>query len=407
MTETVVIGAGQAGLAMSWSLAQAGVEHEVLEARDRLGGSWLKRWDSFCLVTPNWACRMPGFAYDGPDPDGFMPRAELVTYFERYAASFQPAVRLGVKVTSLDRGERGLHLETNAGPMNATNVVVATGAFQSPKLPPVAADLPADMHQLHTDAYRNERELPAGAVLVVGTGQSGCQIAEELHDEGRRVFLSVGSCGRVPRRYRGHDTFWWLGQLSQRGPELGFPPVTVDQLPDPRARFACNPHLSGKNGGHEINLRRLGADGITLLGRLAGVDGARLELADDLERNLAGADRFFEERFQPDIDRFIAAAGMDAPPDDRVPFDFDPPVIRDLDLRAAGIGTVIWASGYRPDLGWVRAADLDEMGYPRQVRGVTAVPGLYFVGLPWLYTMGSSLLVGVGADAAHLAQQIA
>ena len=407
MSKTIVIGAGQAGLAMSWHLTQAGIEHEVLEARDRFGGSWLKRWDSFCLVTPNWTCNMPGYPYDGADPDGFMPRDELVAYFSRYAASFNPPVRFGVRVTSVDRLGDGFRLETTSGPIDASRVIVAAGGYQVPKVPAFAADLPKSVLQLHTDAYRNEGALPPGAVLVVGSGQSGAQIAEELHEGGRGVYLSVGSCGSAPRRYRGHDVFWWIFQVMQHGAEVGVPARTVDRLPDPRARFACNPHLSGKNGGHEINLRLLGAEGVTLLGHLAAVAGPRIQLSDDLAQNLAAADRFFDERFRPDIDRYIEAAGVDAPPADRVPYSFDPPILQHLDLGAAGIGTVIWASGYRLDLDWVRPADLDEMGYPRHARGVTDVPGLYFLGLPWLYTLGSSILAGVGADATYLAQQMA
>lgn len=407
MTDTIIIGGGQAGLAMSWHLTQAGVEHEVLEARDRFGGSWTKRWDSFCLVTPNWTSSMPGFAYDGAEPDGFMPRDELIAYFGRYAASFDAPVQLGVRVTSVDRSGDRFRLETSSGPMDARRVIVAAGGYQVPKLPPHAADLPSGVQQLHTDAYHNEGSLPPGAVLVVGSGQSGCQIAEELHEAGREVYLSVGSCGGAPRRYRGKDVFSWIFEVMSRGAEFGIAPRTVDKLPDPRARFACNPHLSGKNGGHDINLRRLAADGVTLLGRFASAAGDRVRFADDLAQNLAGADRFFDERFRPDIDRLIEAAGIDAPPDERVPFGFEPPAVPEVDLHAAGIGTVIWASGYRLDLGWVHPADLDEMGYPRHTRGVTGVPGLFFLGLPWLHTMGSSILVGVGADAAYLAQQIA
>lgn len=402
-----MIGGGQAGLAMSWTLTQAGREHVVLEAREQLGGSWLKRWDSFCLVTPNFSLRLPGFVYDGPDQESFMPRQGLVDYVAGYARSFESPVALGTRATAVDTAADGeLRIETNRDAIHARNVVVATGAFQRPNLPAVGSGLPAGVAQLHTDAYRNERELEPGAVLVVGSGQSGAQVAEELHQAGRRVFLSVSSCGRAPRRYRGRDTFWWLAQMAMRGAEAGKAPMTVDDLPTPRARFACNPHLSGKDGGHEINLRRLGADGVTLLGRVAGATDGRIGLADDLETNLRAADAFFPEKFQPDIDEFVATAGIDAPLEEVVQFDFEPPAIRELSIADENIGTVIWATGYRLDLAWVRAASFDEMGYPVHRRGVTDVPGLYFLGLPWLYTQTSSLFVGVGRDAAYLGEVI-
>jgi len=406
--ETAVIGAGQAGLAMSWWLTQAGREHVVLEARDRLGGGWLKRWDSFCLVTPNWSVRPPGLPYDGTDPDGYMPRDALVAYMDRYGRSFDAPVVFGARVTRLVPGgaDHRLDLETERGNLTARDVVVATGPFQVPRIPAAADGLPAGVVQLHTDAYRNEAELPPGAVLVVGTGQSGAQIAEELLHAGRRVFLSVSSSWRAPRRYRGRDTFFWLAQLAIRGPELGFPPETVDDLPDPRMRFAANPHLSGKDGGHDINLRRLGADGVTLLGRVEAAANGRVELAPDLETNLHRADTFFDEHLRPDLDRFIELAGFEAPPGDFAQFAFDPPAIGELDLAAEDIRSVIWATGFRFDFGWIPDLELDAMGYPLHRRGITPIPGLYLLGLPWLHTQASSLLVGVGNDAEYLAHQI-
>lgn len=407
--DTVVIGAGQAGLAMSWWLTQAGREHVVLEARDRLGGSWLKRWDSFTLVTPSWSLRMPGFEYDGPDADGFMPRDGLVDYFDRYGRSFGAPVVFGTRATHLRStdGDHRLLIETERGPVLARNVVVATGPFQLPRLPPAAAQLPSDLLQLHTDQYRNEAELPPGAVLVVGTGQSGCQIAEELHQAGRRVFLSVSSCWRAPRRYRGRDTFWWLAQRMLRGPDLGIAVETVADLPSPRARLACNPHLTGKDGGHDINLRRLGADGVTLLGRLAGADDGKVRFAPDLQANLHRADTFFVENLQPDLEEFIERGGFEAPPPDFAQYAYDPPVIPELDLRREHVGSVIWGTGYRFDFGWIPELELDEMAYPLHARGVTSLPGLYLLGLPWLHTQGSSLVIGVGRDAEYLAGRIA
>lgn len=406
--DSVVIGAGQAGLAMSWALTQAGRPHVVLEARDRLGGGWLRRWDSFCLVTPNWSMRLPGYEYDGPEPDGFTPRNGLVDYVAGYARSFDAPVLLGAGARSVEPvDEEGLRVESAGGTTVARNVIVATGAFQVAKRPALAGDLPSDLVQLHSDDYRNPAQLPDGAVLVVGSGQSGCQLAEELHDAGRDVYLSVSSCWRAPRTYRGHDTFWWLAQRGRRAAEFGIAPETVDDLPHPGIRAACNPHLSGTKGGHTINLRQFGSQGITLLGHLAAVDGDRLRLAPDLEQNLERADTFFDENVRPDLDEFIEKAGYDAPPYEPDVVDYHPPLVETLDLRAAGVTSVIWATGYRFDLDWVRPLSFDAMGFPIHRRGVTNTPGLYLLGLPWLYTQTSSLLVGVGADAQHLAEHIA
>jgi putative flavoprotein involved in K+ transport len=409
--DTVVIGAGQAGLAMSHELSQAGVDHLVLEARDRLGGSWLKRWDSFCLVTPNWAIRLPGGEYDGPDPDGYLPRDELVNHMDRYGRAIGAPIAFNARATRLepfdDGGGARLRVETERGSVEARNVVLATGAFQQPKVPPAASGIPADVLQLHTDEYRNERELPEGGVLVIGSGQSGCQVAEELHDAGRQTYLSVSSCWRAPRRYRGRDTTWWLFQRGMRGAELGLKVDTVDDLPHPRMRFACNPHLSGTKGGHTINLRSLGASGVTLVGRFEGADDGRVRFADDLAANLQRADTFFDEYVRPELDEFIERAGMDAPPYEPDSIAWEPPARRELDLRAEDIGTVIWGTGYRFDFGWIPALRMDETGYPIHRRGVTEVPGLYLLGLPWLHTQASSLLVGVGQDARVLAPRMA
>jgi putative flavoprotein involved in K+ transport len=407
--EVVVIGAGQAGLTMSWYLRQAGREHIVLERRDRLGGGWRDRWDAFRLVTPNWTASFPGYPYDGDDPDGFMPRDDIADRVARYAQVIDAPVRLGTAVERLERLPavgRGFRLATTHGTLEAGQVVVAPGGFQVPKIPPAGSGLSARVTQLHSHAYRNPAALPTGAILVVGSGQSGVQIAEELHGAGRRVFLSVGHCGRVPRRYRGSDIFHWLWTLRTRGQEFGTPLPTVDKLPDPRLRFACNPHLSGHDGGHDTNLRRMAAEGVSLVGRLEGADGESARVAADLSANLRFADGFFDEQWRGRIDTFIERAGLDAPPDDRQPFDYEPPEVTELDLADEGISTVIWTSGYRLDLSWIDLPIFDEQGAPRHVRGVTEVPGLFLIGLPWLRDQGSATLFGVGRDGAYLAEHL-
>jgi putative flavoprotein involved in K+ transport len=404
--ETVIIGGGQAGLALSYYLTRQGRAHLVLE-QGRVGEIWRSgRWDSFTLNTPNWMTQLPGFAYQGGDPDSFLPRADIVAYLEQYADSFHAPLQCGVRVTAVRQqpGGDGYLVETGESAINARNVVLATGAYPKPKLPTASAALPADICQLHTSEYRNPQALPSGAVLVVGTGQSGCQIAEDLYESGRQVYLSISSCGRAPRRYRDKDGLWWLARL-------GFLDRTVEQLPSPQAKFACNPHVSGTHGGHDINLRQFARQGMILLGRVQAAQGNQIMLAPDLEESLAKADAF-AAHVMHEIDEYIEKTGMQVAAKSttgEVSSHGATPTkpVLTLNLHSAGISTVIWASGYQLDFGWVRLPVFDQTGYPVHRRGVTACPGLYFLGLHWLYKMKSGLLYGVGEDAAFIAAAIA
>ncbi len=400
---TIIGGGGQAGLATSYWLKQNGREHLVLERADRPGHAWRQRWDSFTLATPNWTVRLPGAEYSGPDRDGFMPRDEVVATFERYAAGNSLPIAFNVDVTSVaplaDRP--GYQIHTQDTTYEAAQVVIATGIYQRARIPVFAAGLPADVLQLASEQYRNPAGLPPGAVLVVGSGQSGCQIAEELLKAGRQVYLSVGSAGRAPRRYRGKDTYEWLALT-------GFFDRTPDMLPSSRARFAANPHLSGAGGGHDLNLHQFARDGMTLLGHLRAAEAGQLSLAPDLYEGLTKADQF-EAQVLSLIDGYIARNGLAAPQEQRPALrdGYDQPVITGLDLRAAGIRTVVWAAGYNFDFNLVKLPVTDGDGFPVQVRGVTAYPGLYFVGLPWMHTQKSGLLLGMGEDAAYIAAHIA
>ena len=305
--DVVIIGGGQAGLAMSYYLTQQGRALVSLE-RGRVAETWRsQRWDSFTLVTPNWMTLLPGFPYKGNDLDGFLPRDDVVTFLERYAQSFHAPLRNGVQATAvrLQTGGNGYLVETSDGLLEAKNVVLATGGFPRPKLSRASASVPVNICQLHSSQYRKPQRLPSGAVLVVGSGQSGSQIAEELHQSGRRVYLCVSRCGRSPRCYRGKDVMWWVNQMG------GYD-RTLDQLPSPAARFTCHPDLTGKDGGHEINLRHLAEKGVVLLGHLQEVKGSHAILAPDLEENLANADALAAQRTQA-IDDFVLRTGMDVP----------------------------------------------------------------------------------------------
>lgn len=405
---TLVIGGGQAGLATSYWLTEAGIQHLVLERQERLGGSWHDRWDSFCLVAPNYTLLLPGMPYSGPDPEGFMQRDEVVRYVQDYARRVAAPLRLGTPVLRLNAADGRFEAHTGDATFVARHVVLATGPYQRPRVPALSRRLSSRVQQLHSQHYRRPAQLADGGVLVVGTGQSGTQIAEELHQAGRQVHLAVSSCPSVPRRYRGRDVIWWLLQWFLHGREVGVPFPTVDDLPSPAARFGCFPHLSGKDGGHEISLPRMAREGVHLHGRLESASGTCVRFTDDLAERLAAVGKAFDEEFRPGFDAYIAAAGIIAPADDRPPpDDFVPPSSAELDLEAAGIGAVVWATGYELDFGWVDLPVMDEWGYPRHSRGVTEYPGLYAVGLPWLYSEPSSVFAGVGADAAHVVEHIA
>ena len=395
--ETVVVGGGQAGLATSYYLSERGQEHVVLEQAAQAGNAWRNdRWDSFTLVTPNWTFRVPGIEYDGDDPGGFMPRDEVVSRFERLVEDNALPVRFGVRVASVEPAEHGGYLvSTDSGTIEAANVVIATGVFQRPKIPPMAAALPAGIDQLHSGQYRNPGALRDGAVLVVGSAQSGCQIAQELYQHGRKVFLCVGGAGRIPRRYRGRDIVEWLSLI-------GFMDRTVDDLPSPQARFAGNPHLSGRDGGQTLNLHQFVRDGVVLLGHARGVEGTTLHLAPDAHESVAKADAF-EAMIIGKVDDYIAREGIDAPAEilPALRDALDAEEITELDLAAAGITTVIWAMGYSFDFSMVKAPVFDEVGFPIAERGVTESPGLYFVGMPWMPVWSTGLLYRVGEVAAR------
>lgn len=404
---TLIIGAGQAGLVLSGMLSRANHEHLVLEARDSLGGGWQDRWDSFTIVTPNWVTSLPGLPYDGADPDGFMGRDEIVGRIARYADAVAAPVAKGTRVERLSPADGGgFSVETNRGALTARQVVVATGSYHRPRVPELAARLPSRITQLHSHDYRNEGSLPPGNVLVVGSGQTGVQLAEELHTAGRTVHLAVGRAGRLPRRYRGRDIFGWLARVATDGAEFGLGLPTVEGLPDPRLKFASQPHLSGAGGGHDTNLRQMAGDGIRLGGHVTDIHGERVTFAPDLAPQLDFADGFFDERFRPLIDAFIERSGADAPPDDRVANTFEPEPIVDLDLADAGISTVIWATGYGLDYGWIDAPIFGERGYPHQERGVTEIPGLSFLGLVWQSNVASATLIGPKIDGPAIAEAV-
>jgi putative flavoprotein involved in K+ transport len=358
------------------------------------------RWDGFFLNTPNWAQMLPGHSFAGPDPDGFAPLAEVIAYLEEYASAVGPDMREGVEVTRLrPDGDGDLVAETGDEELRARNVVVATGAYQQPAWPAAGQQAPADVFQLHTSDYRRPGQLPDGNVLVVGSGQSGCQIAEELLGAGRGVFLSVGRCTWLPRRYRGRDIIRW-------GIDIGLMDQTVDTLPAPEAKLACNPPVSGNGGGHDCNPRWLARRGAALVGRVEGFDGSRVRLAPGLEENLAKGDAF-EQELLGKLEEYITAFGLELPePEPPEDDDVGGAAADELDLHTAGISTILWATGFRPDYRWIDLPVTDDLGWPLQTRGVTAVPGLYFVGVHWLHKRKSSLFLGVGEDAEHIVSTI-
>lgn len=401
----VIVGGGQAGLSVSWYLGRQDIEHLVVEAKTPVHAWSDTRWDNFTLVTPNWHCRLPGYPYAGPDPDGFMKRDEVVEWLTGWLDTFSPPLRIHTRVTRLRQARSGgfeLTLASEAGVEMVTcdDVVVATGGYPLPVVPPYAPFLDAAVVQLHSEEYRNPQQLPDGAVLVVGTGQSGAQIAEDLHLAGRQVHLAMGKAPRVARFYRGRDCMTWLA-------DMGTYDIGVQEYPGGQAaREKTNHYVTGRDGGRDIDLREFASQGMKLYGLLEDGKDMRLEFAPTLRASLDSADAVYNSICQ-DIDRHIEREGIDAPPATRYEPVWEPDSEpTSLDLTEAGVTTIIWAIGYRPDYRWIEASVFDGAGRPMQSRGITAVPGLSFIGLPWMYTWGSGRFHGIDRDAAHVAAAI-
>jgi putative flavoprotein involved in K+ transport len=397
----IVIGAGQAGLSTSYCLKQKGIEHLVLEA-NQVGHSWrTERWDTFCLVTPNWQCKLPGHPYAGSDPLGFMGRDDIVRYLEDYARSFAPPLETGVRVTSLTQGRQGrFELETSTGTFTAAQVVVAVGSYHTTSLPKMASEVPSSVFQVHSAHYKNPESLPPGEVLVVGSGQSGCQIAEDLHLAGRKVHLAVGNAPRCARRYRGKDVVEWLDDMR-------YYDIPIDRHPNrEQVRDRANHYVTGRDGGHDLDLRHFARQGMKLYGPLRAIAHGRCEFAPELKRNLDSADDVYRS-INRSIDEFIAKEGVSAPVEKPYEPVWEPQSeLTSLELVQAGVSAIVWCIGFGSNFRWIKLPLFDERGYPEHDRGVTPVPGLYFIGLPWLHTWGSGRFSGVGRDAEHIAGRI-
>jgi putative flavoprotein involved in K+ transport len=393
---TVVVGGGQAGLAVSRELGERGVEHVVIE-QARVAQAWRDRWDSFTLVTPNWTMDLPGSPYRGDDPEGHVERDEIVRYLEDYSKTWRTPVREGVRVGTLTAGGSSrFELATSEGHIEADVVVMCTGAFQRPHRP-VAGQFPVGLAVLDALDYRNPDALPNGKVLLIGSGQTGCQLAEELHRAGRDVFLSCGRAPWVPRRLDDLDIVTWLARV-------GFYDERLEDLPSPAGRLVANAQSTGEGGGHDLHYRTLQQLGVVLVGRIAGVDGRRARFDDDLAASVAFGDAWWEDARRMLCER-LPAKGYRVP-ELTAPRPFRHTPVTDVDLR--GFGAVIFTSGYRPDFGWIDFPLCDELGYPVTINGASLhVPGLYFCGIHFMRIRRSGFMYGVGEDAAIVAQTIA
>jgi len=409
LLDAFVVGAGQAGLGISYFLQQDDRKHVVFE-RGRIGETWLsQRWDTFQLNTPNFMNVLPGLPYQGSELDGFWHQDELVAYFRVYAKHFRLPVRNGVKVISLDQAEDKSYfivkIEMN-GQRHETvlcrAVVFAAGMQIVPKIPAFQNKVPKGITQLHTSNYRNPKTLPPGAVVVVGSAQSGCQIVEDLLSAGRKVYLCTGKAGRVPRRYRGRDIVeWWV--------DMGVWDVTYASLEDKSVTRIPVPQVSGVGRyGHTVSLQWLAHQGAVILGRLHDIEDGTLILGDEATANIRHGDET-AQRFKDDVDIYIEKIGIEPPPNEDDPADTPDPeatcasTLRQLNLQDAGISTIIWSTGFTGDFSWIHLPVTNEDGMPIHNRGVSPVPGLYFIGFPWLSTRKSGIIYGVEEDARYIA----
>ena len=398
--DTLIVGGGQAGLAMSEHLSNAGVQHLVLE-RSRIAERWRsERWDSLVANGPAWHDRFPTLKFSNISPEGFPPKEMVADYLVEYAEQNATPIRCGVEVTKVKRlkGRAGFHVETSDGVFETTSVVAATGPFQKPIIPAVIPE-DAGVMQIHSSGYRNPAQLPDGAVLVVGAGSSGAQIADELLRSGKQVYLSTGPHDRPPRSYRGRDFVWWLGVLGKwddEGVEPGSEHVTIA--------------VSGARGGHTVDFRRLAEQGMMLVGRTENYKDGVLNFAADLAQNVANGDANYLSVLK-EADAYITRNGLDLPKEPEAHIIGPDPQcvtdpIRTLDMAEAGITSVVWATGFAVDYSWLQVDALDDCGKPKHQRGVSNEPGIYFLGLAWLSRRGSPFIWGVWHDAKHLAEHI-
>ena len=400
-TDTLVVGAGQAGIALSEHLGHNDVPHIIVE-KNRTAEAWRTgRWDALVANGPAWHDRFPSLAFQGDSPDAFMPKDRVAAYLVEYAKMVKAPIREGIEALSAERlpGKGGFRVETSAGVIHARRIVAATGAFQHPVIPQIVPQTDG-IEQLHSFHYKNPGQLADGAVMVVGAGSSGAQIADELNRAGRKVFLSVGPHDRPPRRYRSRDNVWWLGVLGlwdMAAQKPGTEHVTIS--------------VSGAHGGHTMDFRRLGNEGVTLAGMTQDYDSGVLGFADDLQKNISAGDANYLEMLDM-ADAYVERTGIDLPeePEARKPF-ADPDCLttplRSIDFSREGVSTIIWATGFRQDFGWIKADAFDDKGAPIHQRGVSVEPDIYFLGLPWQSCRGSTFIWGVWYDARHIADQIA
>lgn len=397
----IIVGGGQAGLSMSFHLQKLNIDHLVIEAREVMNAWKERRWDSFTLVTPNWQCALPGHSYDGDDPRGFMKRDEIVEYLNRFAQKVAAPVLTHTSVTLVRQADDDhFTVETTTGTFRARQVVVAAGNYQEPVIPRLAERLPRQIVQLHSEQYANPRSLPEGAILVVGSGQSGAQIAEDLHLAGRKVHLATGDAPRVARFYRGRDVVAWLHDMK-------YYDIPVDKHPlREGVRDNTNHYVTGRDGGRDIDLRKFALEGMELYGRLVDFDGDNFQFAPNLRENLDNADSTYNSICQR-IDDYIEVNNINAPPSKHYNAVWQPPLERtELSLNESGITAILWCIGFKPNYDWLDVPVFNGRGYPQFHRGVTQVPGLYFIGLPWLHTWGSGRFASVGRDAHYLCEFI-
>jgi len=389
----VVVGGGQAGLSVSAHLAQAGVDHVVFEKKTAMHKWREERWDNFCLVTPNWQCQLPDHPYDGADPHGFMVKPEILAYLDAFRAKLDPPIQEHTEVTAVERVGEAFRIETAQGAYTADAVFLATSLYGEPFAPRCAERVPENVSQLHSCDYRSSAALPEGPVVVVGSGQSGAQIAEDLHLAGRDVHLVTGNAPRCARFYRGRDVVDWLWDVGQYA-------ITVAAEGMGRKRHETNHYLTGRDGGRDIDLRAFALKGMKLYGRLDDIRAGKMRFAPNLIKNLNEADRVYNG-INALIDRHIQEKGISAP-EGSVYSPVWSPDHEPAELDLNSVAAIIWATGFTPDWSFVREPIFDGTGYPIQRRGVTHAPGLYVIGLPWLWTWGSGRFLSVGRDAEHL-----